>query len=126
MRLGAGGEAAGGREGRAPLPLTRDDCRRTLRRLGACAKRRGPQCAGTRHSSLLRQFSELEAYASIVSVLRAQGHLRDERRKLLESVRAALHIGSDRHQAEARRASNDQLLAAIAEQYKYFSVNVYK
>lgn len=60
--------------------------------------------------------SELEAYASMVSVLRAQGHLREERRRLLEAVRAALHIGSDRHQAEARRVSNDELLAAIAEQ----------
>lgn len=61
-------------------------------------------------------FVELEAYSNMVNVFRAQGALEDNRKKLLEELRAALHIGQERHSAEARRVSNDQLLATIAEQ----------
>ncbi|CAK1544208.1 unnamed protein product [Leptosia nina] len=74
------------------LNMTRDECRRTLRRL------------------------ELEAYSNMISVLRAQGALEENRKKLLEDLRAVLHISHDRHSAEARRVSNDELLATIAEQ----------
>ncbi|CAG9784184.1 unnamed protein product [Diatraea saccharalis] len=74
------------------LNLTHDECRRTLRRL------------------------ELEAYSNMISVFRAQGALEDNRKKLLEELRAVLHISNDRHSAEARRVSNDELLATIAEQ----------
>ncbi|XP_061377055.1 BRCA2-interacting transcriptional repressor EMSY [Danaus plexippus] len=74
------------------LNMTRDECRRTLRRL------------------------ELEAYSNMISVFRAQGALEDNRKKLLEELRAVLHISNDRHSAEARRVSNDELLATIAEQ----------
>ncbi|XP_063838447.1 BRCA2-interacting transcriptional repressor EMSY [Ostrinia nubilalis] len=74
------------------LTMTRDECRRTLRRL------------------------ELEAYSNMISVFRAQGALEDNRKKLLEDLRAVLHISNDRHSAEARRVSNDELLATIAEQ----------
>ncbi|XP_038209181.1 BRCA2-interacting transcriptional repressor EMSY [Zerene cesonia] len=74
------------------LDLTRDECRRTLRRL------------------------ELEAYSNMVNVFRAQGALEDNRKKLLEELRAVLHISHDRHSAEARRVSNDEVLATIAEQ----------
>lgn len=74
------------------LNLTRDECRLTLRRL------------------------ELEAYSNMISVFRAQGALEDNRKKLLEELRAVLHISNDRHSAEARRVSNDELLATIAEQ----------
>ncbi|KAJ0182068.1 hypothetical protein K1T71_002790 [Dendrolimus kikuchii] len=74
------------------LNMTRDECRLTLRRL------------------------ELEAYSNMVSVFRAQGALEDNRKKLLEELRAVLHISNDRHSAEARRVSNDELLATIAEQ----------
>ncbi|XP_013201288.2 BRCA2-interacting transcriptional repressor EMSY [Amyelois transitella] len=74
------------------LNLTPDECRRTLRRL------------------------ELEAYSNMISVFRAQGALEDSRKKLLEELRAVLHISHDRHSAEARRVSNDELLATIAEQ----------
>lgn len=74
------------------LNMTRDECRLTLRRL------------------------ELEAYSNMISVFRAQGALEDNRKKLLEELRAVLHISSDRHSAEARRVSNDELLATIAEQ----------
>lgn len=73
------------------LNLTRDECRLTLRRL------------------------ELEAYSNMISVFRAQGPLEDHRKKLLEELRAVLHISHDRHSAEARRVSNDELLATIAE-----------
>ncbi|XP_075992646.1 uncharacterized protein LOC142987637 [Anticarsia gemmatalis] len=74
------------------LNMTRDECRLTLRRL------------------------ELEAYSNMISVFRAQGALEDNRKKLLEELRAVLHISNDRHSAEARRVSNDELLATIAEQ----------
>ncbi|XP_063617375.1 BRCA2-interacting transcriptional repressor EMSY [Cydia splendana] len=74
------------------LNMTHDECRRTLRRL------------------------ELEAYSNMISVFRAQGALEDNRKKLLEELRAVLHISSDRHSAEARRVSNDELLATIAHQ----------
>ncbi|XP_049887275.1 BRCA2-interacting transcriptional repressor EMSY [Pectinophora gossypiella] len=74
------------------LNMTRDECRRTLRRL------------------------ELEAYSNMISVFRAQGALEDNRKKLLEELRAVLHISQDRHSAEARRVSNDEVLATIAEQ----------
>ncbi|XP_045512714.1 BRCA2-interacting transcriptional repressor EMSY isoform X2 [Pieris brassicae] len=73
------------------LNMTRDECRRTLRRL------------------------ELEAYSNVISVFRAQGALEEDRKKLLEELRAVLHISHDRHSAEARRVSNDELLATIAE-----------
>ncbi|CAF4786264.1 unnamed protein product [Pieris macdunnoughi] len=73
------------------LNMTRDECRRTLRRL------------------------ELEAYSNMISVFRAQGALEEDRKKLLEELRAVLHISHDRHSAEARRVSNDELLATIAE-----------
>lgn len=52
----------------------------------------------------------------MISVFRAQGALEDNRKKLLEELRAVLHISNDRHSAEARRVSNDELLATIAEQ----------
>ncbi|XP_041987322.1 BRCA2-interacting transcriptional repressor EMSY [Aricia agestis] len=74
------------------LNMTRDECRQTLRRL------------------------ELEAYSNMMSVFRAQGALEDNRKKLLEELRAVLHISRDRHTAEARRVSNDELLATIADQ----------
>ncbi|KAJ8729208.1 hypothetical protein PYW08_000789 [Mythimna loreyi] len=74
------------------LNMTRDECRLTLRRL------------------------ELEAYSNMISVFRAQGALEDNRKKLLEELRAVLHISNDRHSAEARRVSNDELLATIANQ----------
>ncbi|XP_068620926.1 BRCA2-interacting transcriptional repressor EMSY [Battus philenor] len=74
------------------LNMTRDECRQTLRRL------------------------ELEAYSKMISVLRAQGALEENRKKLLEELRAVLHISNDRHSAEARRVSNDELLATIADQ----------
>lgn len=65
---------------------------------------------------VIRLFLELEAYSNMISVFRAQGALEDNRKKLLEELRAVLHISNDRHSAEARRVSNDELLATIAEQ----------
>ncbi|GBP83499.1 BRCA2-interacting transcriptional repressor EMSY [Eumeta japonica] len=52
----------------------------------------------------------------MISVFRAQGALEDNTKKLLEELRAVLHISHDRHSAEARRVANDEILATIAEQ----------
>ncbi|XP_066594506.1 BRCA2-interacting transcriptional repressor EMSY isoform X2 [Prorops nasuta] len=72
--------------------MSRDDCRKCLRCL------------------------ELDAYGSMVSVLRAQGPFTDEKQKLLQELAKVLHITNERHRAEIRRAVNDEKLAAIAEQ----------
>ncbi|PSN42864.1 hypothetical protein C0J52_16190 [Blattella germanica] len=73
------------------LDMTRDECKRILRRL------------------------ELEAYGSLVSALRAQGVLSKDKRKLLQDLAATLNISMERHRAEVRRAVNDEKLATIAE-----------
>ncbi|PNF25978.1 hypothetical protein B7P43_G06364 [Cryptotermes secundus] len=73
------------------LDMTRDECKRILRRL------------------------ELEAYSSLVSALRAQGELSKEKRKLLQDLASTLNISMERHRAEVRRAVNDEKLATIAE-----------
>ncbi|XP_076665779.1 uncharacterized protein LOC143367639 isoform X2 [Andrena cerasifolii] len=72
--------------------MTRDECRKCLRCL------------------------ELDAYGSMVSVLRAQGPLTSEKQKLLQELAKVLHISNERHRAEVRRAVNDEKLATIAEQ----------
>ncbi|XP_043257641.1 BRCA2-interacting transcriptional repressor EMSY [Colletes gigas] len=72
--------------------MTRDECRKYLRCL------------------------ELDAYGSMVSVLRAQGPFTNEKQKLLQELAKVLHISNERHRAEVRRAVNDEKLATIAEQ----------
>lgn len=59
---------------------------------------------------------ELDAYGSMVSVLRAQGPFTSEKQKLLQELAKVLHISNERHRAEVRRAVNDEKLATIAEQ----------
>ncbi|XP_011173056.1 BRCA2-interacting transcriptional repressor EMSY isoform X1 [Solenopsis invicta] len=72
--------------------MTRDECRKCLRCL------------------------ELDAYGSMVSVLRAQGPFTNEKQKLLQELAKVLHISNERHRAEVRRAVNDEKLTTIAEQ----------
>ncbi|XP_011863521.1 PREDICTED: protein EMSY isoform X2 [Vollenhovia emeryi] len=72
--------------------MTRDECRKCLRCL------------------------ELDAYGSMVSVLRAQGPFTNEKQKLLQELAKVLHISNERHRAEVRRAVNDEKLSTIAEQ----------
>lgn len=74
------------------LEMTRDECKRILRRL------------------------ELEAYSNLVSVLRAQGSLTPQKRRLLQNVAQTLSISEERHKAECRRAVNSEKLATIAKQ----------
>ena len=59
-------------------------------------------------------FSELEAYSSMVSALRAQGELTKERRKVMSDLSNVLNISIERHKAEIRRAVNDELLNTVA------------
>jgi hypothetical protein len=53
----------------------------------------------------------------MVSALRAQGPLTEGKQKLLEDLAAVLQISNERHQAEIRRAVNDDKLSLVAEQY---------
>ncbi|KAL5004983.1 hypothetical protein ScPMuIL_018439 [Solemya velum] len=73
------------------LDMTRDECKRVLRRL------------------------ELEAYASTVSSFRAQGDLTKEKKRILQDLQNILSISTERHRAEVRRAVNDEKLATIAD-----------
>ncbi|XP_056650926.1 BRCA2-interacting transcriptional repressor EMSY isoform X7 [Monodelphis domestica] len=72
------------------LDLSRDECKRILRKL------------------------ELEAYAGVISALRAQGDLTKEKKDLLGELSKVLSISTERHRAEVRRAVNDELLTTIA------------
>lgn len=69
-------------------------------------------------------FAELDAYGSMVSVLRAQGPFTNEKQKLLQELTKVLHISNERHRAEIRRAVNDEKLATIAEQYVLYAMNL--
>ncbi len=62
---------------------------------------------------------ELEAYAKVVTVFRAQGPLTAEKKRTLEDLQHLLSIATDRHKAEIRRALNDEKLATISESYVY-------
>ncbi|XP_050306643.1 BRCA2-interacting transcriptional repressor EMSY [Anthonomus grandis grandis] len=57
---------------------------------------------------------ELEAYAALVSALRAQGALDSKRKQILTETGILLNISSERHKAEVRRAINDEKLNTIA------------
>ncbi|XP_051541996.1 BRCA2-interacting transcriptional repressor EMSY-like isoform X2 [Myxocyprinus asiaticus] len=72
------------------LDLSRDECKRILRKL------------------------ELEAYAGVVSALRAQGDLTKDKKELLGELGRVLSISTERHRAEVRRAVNDERLNTIA------------
>ncbi|XP_013393240.1 BRCA2-interacting transcriptional repressor EMSY [Lingula anatina] len=73
------------------LDLSRDECKRILRRL------------------------ELEAYSNLVSAFRAQGDLTKDKKKLLLDLQQSLSISTERHRAEVRRAVNDEKLTTIAD-----------
>ncbi|XP_041864452.1 BRCA2-interacting transcriptional repressor EMSY isoform X2 [Melanotaenia boesemani] len=72
------------------LDLGRDECKRVLRKL------------------------ELEAYAGVISALRAQGDLTKDKKDLLAELTKILGISTERHRAEVRRAVNDERLTTIA------------
>ncbi|XP_018105891.1 BRCA2-interacting transcriptional repressor EMSY isoform X2 [Xenopus laevis] len=72
------------------LDFSRDECKRILRKL------------------------ELEAYAGVISALRAQGDLSKEKKELLGELSKVLSISTERHRAEVRRAVNDERLTTIA------------
>lgn len=59
---------------------------------------------------------ELEAYANLVTALRAQGPLSVEKMKILKETGVLLNITQDRHKAEIRRVVNDEKLNTIAYQ----------
>jgi hypothetical protein len=69
---------------------------------------------------------ELEAYASIITVFRAQGELNDKKREILQDLQIILHITLDRHKAELRRAVNDEKLHTIAKRLSSNKTNINK
>jgi hypothetical protein len=62
------------------------------------------------YQKLLRSL-EFEAYASVVSVFRAQGDLTDKKRNILQELQNLLNIPVERHRAELLRALNDERLS---------------
>ena len=60
-------------------------------------------------------FTELDAYGSVVSALRAQGDLTKERRKVLQDLSNVLNVSPERHKTEVRRAVNDEVLATVSQ-----------
>ncbi|KAF3830159.1 hypothetical protein GH733_001584 [Mirounga leonina] len=56
----------------------------------------------------------MEAYAGVISALRAQGDLTKEKKDLLGELSKVLSISTERHRAEVRRAVNDERLTTIA------------
>ncbi|XP_059613165.1 BRCA2-interacting transcriptional repressor EMSY [Phlebotomus argentipes] len=72
------------------VDMTRDECRSVLRRL------------------------ELDAYSSVVSTFRAQGHLTERKMGILKDLQVILHISVDRHRCEARRVAHDEELNTVA------------
>ncbi|GAB0095814.1 hypothetical protein DMENIID0001_112440 [Sergentomyia squamirostris] len=72
------------------VDMTRDECRSVLRRL------------------------ELEAYSSVISTFRAQGHLTEKKVGILKDLQGVLHISADRHRSEARRVAHDEELNTVA------------
>ncbi|XP_055714980.1 BRCA2-interacting transcriptional repressor EMSY-like [Phlebotomus papatasi] len=72
------------------VDMTRDECRSRLRHL------------------------ELDAYSSVVSTFRAQGHLTDKKLGVLKDLQAILHISADRHRCEVRRVAYDEELNTVA------------
>ncbi|KAK7072799.1 hypothetical protein SK128_019847 [Halocaridina rubra] len=73
------------------LDMTKEECQKSLRAL------------------------ELSAYSQTISVLRAQGELTKEKKKLLNDLQNIFSINLERHRAEIRRAVNDEKLNTIAE-----------
>ncbi|XP_050719963.1 mucin-5AC-like isoform X2 [Eriocheir sinensis] len=73
------------------LDMTKDECRKALRAL------------------------ELTTYSQVVSVLRAQGELTKEKKKLLSDLQTMFSISLERHRAEIRRAVNDEKLTTLAD-----------
>ncbi|XP_068226881.1 BRCA2-interacting transcriptional repressor EMSY isoform X4 [Palaemon carinicauda] len=73
------------------LDMTKEECQKSLRAL------------------------EISAYSQMISVLRAQGELTKEKKKLLNDLQNIFSINLERHRAEIRRAVNDEKLNTIAE-----------
>ncbi|KAL0629673.1 BRCA2-interacting transcriptional repressor EMSY, partial [Plecturocebus cupreus] len=78
-------------------------------------------CTRLLHSLVISKFpksealcAKLEAYAGVISALRAQGDLTKEKKDLLGELSKVLSISTERHRAEVRRAVNDERLTTIA------------
>lgn len=101
------------------IDMNQDECRKALRSLGEYEWRYAVYFVMIIHNdprfNFPNDFLELEAYSNVIAVLRAQGALGPEKRKLLQDMAAALNIPIERHKAEVRKAVNDEKLNTIAE-----------
>ncbi len=69
---------------------------------------------GTLH--LFKKLRELEnhAYSAVVSAFRAQGELTWTKLKILDDLKAVLHVSQQRHRAELVRVESDKVIQDIA------------
>lgn len=92
------------------LDMTKEESIQSLRSLGT------RQVCSSIFYSKPPIVSELEAYAGLVTALRAQGPLNQDKLKVLKETSSLLNITQERHKAEIRRAVNDEKLNTIAYQ----------
>lgn len=92
------------------LDMTKEESIQSLRSLGKTSH------FDISFSGLMNPILELEAYASLVTALRAQGPLNQNKLKILKETSALLNITQERYKAEIRRAVNDEKLNTIAYQ----------
>jgi hypothetical protein len=57
---------------------------------------------------------ELEAHSALITAIRAQGNLTEEKNSFLKESRNIFKISIERHKAELRRASNDKTICKIS------------
>lgn len=91
------------------LDMTKEESVQSLRSLGKNVNI-------SFHIQFMITILELEAYASLVTALRAQGPLNQIKLKVLKDISSILNITQDRYKAEIRRAVNDEKLNTIAYQ----------
>uniref|UniRef100_A0A914VKI6 ENT domain-containing protein n=1 Tax=Plectus sambesii TaxID=2011161 RepID=A0A914VKI6_9BILA len=73
-----------------------------------------PSDLSTEDCKYLLRSLEMDAFATVMSALRAQGPFSKYKEALFDHLRNALCISEDRFKAEMRRATNDQYLCRIA------------
>eukprot|EP00116_Pleurobrachia_bachei_P001519 sb/3461781/ len=74
-----------------------------------------PADVSTDEAKLIVRRLQLGAYYSLVNAFRASGYLTDKKLKILRELSLYFQLSTERHQAEIRRAVNDEELSALAD-----------